>query len=176
MSKIPNKSWTILLVVLLSSCSLFYEPIIPSDVEPYVDEFIYEGVKRGTKVNKDRIKIRFRSISPAMGTGCYCLSGRYLITIDHRWYDENAWTNDRLEPWEKRWLIFHELGHAALNRGHKNHKINYVLDPPMNTDGTVNGFYRYASIMAEGKMRIMVGLQRNYFEEFYSEYMDEMFE
>jgi hypothetical protein len=148
----------------LSNCSLIYEPIIPKSVERYVDEFIYEGEKRGKFINKDRIKVKFEDLDGIRsGTGIYTFYGRYLVILDYKfiyYYEEGQWNE-----WQQRWLVFHELGHAVLNRGHRQHKTNYIYE----------GFYRYTSLMAVGKMWETTHSNRNYFEEFYSEYMDEMF-
>jgi hypothetical protein len=140
-----------LFFILFTSCSLFYEPIIPSEVEPYVDQFIYEGAKRGVHVNKDRMKIKFEDLGSRVGSAYY-YRPRYFVKLNPKnWavYNED----------QRCYLVFHELGHAVLKRRHD--------------DTMIDG--RYASIMAAGRIHHTVHPQSNYFRNYYDEYMLEMF-
>lgn len=152
-------------LIYIGSCSFLYDPIIPYELERYVDEFIYEGAKRGVHINKDRIKVKYKDLDNG-GRGIHHPLGRHTVIISTRIIDYYR-VGDYGE-WQMRWLMFHELGHATMRRGHKNHKVNHIEED-------LTGFYRYASIMAQGQTWYMTHPNRNYFKEFYSDLMDEMF-
>ena len=147
-------------LILLTSCSLFFNPIIPDELEPYVDAFIYEGAKRGVHVNKERIIVEFKSCYElgASARGGSNVLTRYKVKIcEYRWFAE--WNED-----QRTYVMFHELGHAALGRGHRN---DTVMTPDMGM--------RYVSIMADGKPYYTTHPEHNHFRAYYDEYMDELF-
>jgi hypothetical protein len=152
--------YVFILALFLSSCSLFYDPIIPTEVEPYVDRFIYEAGRHGTSINKDRIKVEFKDLGITAGEAKRgIIRLRYTIFIN-----EGPWRNEWNED-HKTYIVFHELGHAALGRPHCN-DVEWVWW----ADTT-----RFVSIMASGKMYYTVHPTHDFFNNFYGEYMNELF-
>lgn len=156
----------IILLILASElvimCSIIFEPVIPHEVEGYVDEYISEGAKRGVTINKDRIKVVWKPLEDKHGRGIHGVRHKLILDPDD-WKGYN--------DWKRRWLVFHECGHAIFNQGHRYYKVNYIYEHPL-AYGPI-GYWRWSSIMAAGKMNHTV--DNGYFEKHYSEYMDEMF-
>ena len=152
------KKTIILFLFLLFSCTLFYEPVILYEIEPFVDKFIYEGSKRGVHINKDRIKVKFVKFEGAKSGDGENIFGRYRVRFDPRSWVQ--WEEDH-----RFYMVCHELGHAALGRRH-NDKTEWVDW----ADTT-----RFVSIMAKGKLHYTVHPTHDFFNNFYDEYMDELF-
>lgn len=110
----------ILLTLFMTACGHFYPTgpsIIDPELQPYYDLYIehketYTGFGNSAKVN-----MRF-NILPGQYIGrCWKYSNGYrLIEID-RLFWSTASEKDR------EVLIFHELGHCDLNRGHVENSI-----------------------------------------------------
>lgn len=136
------------------------DPVMPLDSQIYVDEFVHEAAKRGIYVNKDRIHIKFKELKGTASGTAYKYTVRYRVKINESsWKEYGLEINSSYEHYYKQYLIFHELGHAVLNRNH--------------FDKMVDG--RYVSIMAPGKMHYTIHPTHMYYVNYWEEYMDELF-
>jgi len=113
------KNCIILLLVGLMYISCNREPMqnIEITFESLVLEFFEEGQTRGfnTLLSDLDITVEFGEVQDDAGGECEYRSN--TVTI-------NASNWDGLDEYQKRWLIFHELGHCLLDRrGHLNERI-----------------------------------------------------
>lgn len=88
---------------------------VPAELEPYVQRFRDEAVKRGKVVATDNLIIEFGqpSLNDACGE-CVLEAGktpRIVLT-------KNAICWQQVSPQERECLVFHELGHCLLKRSH----------------------------------------------------------
>ena len=81
----------------------------------YVQNFIVEGAKRGVKITleKEGLIIEFDSLANNKAGRCRPNGFSKIITIN-----ETMWKD--LDSFQRRALIFHELGHCVLMRNHNN--------------------------------------------------------
>lgn len=97
------------------------------DVDPafesFVQEFTEEGTKRGEVIDfsETGLIVEFSDGAAEVngGTGNtigFCVRGGYHIVID-----KTDWT--AASEISRNFLLFHELGHCALSRGHKNNRF-----------------------------------------------------
>lgn len=118
---VKTKRLKILLGILLAVISLKlvaipYEskPFIDPEVRPIVKRFVEEGNYRGLFIRTDHLVVIFGSTETvslgAIGV-CYSMidGSRYIIL------DRDFWNSFRDEA-TRELLLFHELGHCALNR------------------------------------------------------------
>jgi len=114
-----------LFVFIFSSCGS-EEGTIPTvmndydvdpEFEPYVQEFIREGAKRGHNIDfsDTGLKVEFSTtdISPAAGL-CY-LRQHHVVIDKVNWF--------RFSERFRSFLLFHELGHCELDRLHRNEQF-----------------------------------------------------
>ncbi|GHA22982.1 hypothetical protein GCM10007103_00050 [Salinimicrobium marinum] len=85
------------------------EELANDEFYPYLELFSEEAKKRGYDFDNYTIDFYLADIEGAAGLG-----GRKIII------DREHWNNG--DPEFKEFLVFHELGHAALGRNHKNAK------------------------------------------------------
>lgn len=116
------KTLPILILILLAGCCEFdFEPEFYVDprLEPYVTSFYKEAEKHGIPVHRNLI-VRIESVDGATGRTSY--RGRQTIVI----IDQEDYSNasafyakqlDTLHCLIEN-LMYHELGHALLNRDH----------------------------------------------------------
>ena len=104
------------LCFLLISCDRDY--LIDSRLNDYVQDFYKEGQKRGHHFSKDNLVIKLRSgMDEDFQNGLCIEQDRYfgddqiVVYINDRLYNAGDTVCLRL-------TIFHELGHALLNRDH----------------------------------------------------------
>lgn len=104
---------------------------MPTGVDPEVVPYVQNFEKWGQYMKKDpeykvpKIHIgigefkdfNFRIVSPNAIGVCYYLKRPRVIVVDKRFWDQAS-------PMEREMVVFHELGHCALNRPHKT-----ALDP-----------------------------------------------
>jgi len=128
--QIMNFGYGIFLVVVgslvIHACSGKTEHIVAIDPElrEYVDQFIEEGRKRGYEIAEVYLDAQLVDTIMMDLEGRICGYGRWgsrraqLVEIvdNHRCWQSRS----RLE---KENLVFHELGHALLNRGHDNEAL-----------------------------------------------------
>lgn len=114
----------LLVSVILYSCSddeqVSDVNIVP-ELQPYVDRFLEEGAKRGMNIDLEDsgLDIIFEEdISTAEYLGiCRYKLGANEIGIDRERWDEATETR-------REWLVYHELGHCVLDRGHRNDRFD----------------------------------------------------
>jgi hypothetical protein len=106
---------TISLCLFGLSCSKENTPI-PVQFQKYVDSFIVEAQKRGKKYDIKKLKISLSDNVPVHASGQAQL-GSYNVEIDRTKWKEYEDSGSEII---KESLIYHELGHAILNRVHKN--------------------------------------------------------
>ena len=91
------------------------------DVDPafesYVQAFIAEGAKRGQTIDFDDsgLIVEFSDVTVGNASG-FCYVGEHHVVID-----KSEWTS--LSENVRGFLLFHELGHCELDRGHRNDKF-----------------------------------------------------
>lgn len=107
------------LLVLIFSCTKEIATTIEVDPEfqPFVDSFIAEAAKRGIDIDFEEtgLSLTFGEV-PANANGV-CTGLREGISSTHEIIiDLNRWKGDN--EFEKERLIYHELGHCHLLRGH----------------------------------------------------------
>ena len=84
---------------------------IDPDFIPYVNSFIEEGAKRGVSIDIANINMIF---SESTMTNGECGGGQVRIK-------KSVWETQ--DDCYREYLVFHELGHCALDRGHRNDTI-----------------------------------------------------
>lgn len=99
-----------LLFILLNSCTYDHYHIVPDEVEPFVNEFFQDAIRYGKNISLDDyvLNISFTNLNEADGR-CHFDGNKILI-------DSYFWNN--ASQYNKRWLIYHELGHCILDRRH----------------------------------------------------------
>jgi hypothetical protein len=105
----------LILILSLSSCVSFLEDqirIIDSDILPFYEMFIHEGIKRKKNYSSVHISIRFSDNIDTRGTNYHRIDGVVDILINKRLWDESS---DNV----REVVIMHELGHGILGRNHK---------------------------------------------------------
>ena len=91
---------------------------VDPEFEPYVQEFIAEGAKRGQTIDfTDSGLIVEFSDGTVQGASGFCYVGEHHVVID-----KSEWTS--LSEDVRGFLLFHELGHCELDRGHRNDKFS----------------------------------------------------
>ncbi len=91
---------------------------VDPEFEPYVQEFIIEAEKRGQTFDfrETGLSIKFSEF-PLTNANGRCFLGQYRIEIDKLdWFS--------FSELFRSYLLFHELGHCALNRRHRNDKFS----------------------------------------------------
>lgn len=105
----------LILILSISSCVSFLEDqirIIDSDILPFYEMFIYEGIKRGKNFSMVDISIRFSDNIKTRGSNYHRIDHVVDILINKGLWDQS---NNNV----KEVLIMHELGHGILGRDHK---------------------------------------------------------
>lgn len=106
----------LIIALVLSSCSFIDEPIysIDQEIEPYYNQFIEEGKKRGQDYSGADVIIYFANLNNLFGLHVTRDFDNVIeIAIDRKSWQDNS---DRVNTV----TVFHELGHALLYREHNN--------------------------------------------------------
>ena len=110
--------WSLLLIVLVvSSCAKDEEPqfLIDVPLQEYFDRFKAEAALRGVEIDFAALKIsgdiRLIGTQNVIGQCGHTEEEPNVVIVD-KFYWDSATDLDR------EFLIFHELGHCALGRGH----------------------------------------------------------
>lgn len=91
---------------------------VAPEFEPYVQEFLVEAEKRGQSFDfqETGLSIQFSEL-PLNNANGRCFLGQYRVEIDKvDWFS--------FSELFRSYLLFHELGHCALDRGHRNDKFD----------------------------------------------------
>ncbi len=145
----------LLIVLFLFSCQKEKIQLVPSEFEPYVDEFFHQAQLRGYDLYKEDFdfSITLEEIEdPFRGGECQFRGNK--ITIDIQNWERGS------EEW-KEFIIAHELGHCLLDRRHRNVKT------------TSNECY---SFMRGGKQDDFSCSQNLYSTKWKKYYYDELFD
>ncbi len=114
MTRILSLACIILISSLFIQCSDDNETGIHPDLQDYFDRFAFEGAQRGLVIDYEALNITadIKNIIDASVLGeCINQEGNRRIIVD-----EDKW--DNFNDADREFLIFHELGHCALGRGH----------------------------------------------------------
>ena len=128
---------------------------IDTPLQIYVDNFFIEAEKRGIQLSRKKLEVVFNDDLSSCGIGYsdFNEKGKRRVEINM-----NSFCWQEKSTIQKELLMFHELGHAILERGHDNRKLP-------------NGMF--ASIMTEGD--IQHGLYTEYSLELRDYYLNELF-
>lgn len=148
-----------LLLLIISGCQKDDDPIevqtteitVEEELQSFFDAFISEGAKRGVVVDLTEVQGFIREIDEdnVAGQCSYSSAHPNRVVID-----ESYW--NRTNFFGREMVVFHELGHCALARGHRD-------------DSTPNGICQ--SIMNSGlsDCRLLYNVQNR------DAYLDELF-
>lgn len=92
------------------------EPRIDEELQPLLDRFLLDAQSFGLDYTRDvaEMTIRFGALESNLAGLCEFSGGRFNeITIDRAWWR-------RANSLQKEWVMYHELGHCVLGRGHLN--------------------------------------------------------
>lgn len=122
----PTSLVILLIIVGFTSCQPAAQPepvqySVPADVEPFVQSFRDEARKRNKSVSTDNLIVTFGpAVSEDICGECLLESGKTpRITLNN---DAFCW--QRASQQEQECLVFHELAHCLLKRGHKTDKFS----------------------------------------------------
>lgn len=105
-----------LVLFVLSACAReeeFAGAVVDPSLQPLFDRFVAEGQQRGRTVDMSRISGVVADIPETKVLG-RCAQGAIsgsTLTVDAAFWNSAG-------NWEKEYVVFHELGHCALNRRH----------------------------------------------------------
>lgn len=107
------KKIIVIFLVLLFSCEEKQNIyIVDSDLSIYVDAFFQQASIHGIEISKENLVVR-KSVNVSPKLGLFSISdGQRVVEINA--YSVNDLNNDYVEA-----IVFHELGHALLNKPHQ---------------------------------------------------------
>lgn len=117
----------IVFLLLIVSCGSSPTPskdnnAIEADFKPYYDEFIEDLNIRNRRVSYGNIAIKFDAMrSPGNVGECHYLYPKHTVKINKKFWDNSS---DAI----KKIIIYHELGHCMLYKGH-NSELNSINQP-----------------------------------------------
>jgi len=85
----------------------------PLPFKEHVDSFIYNGQLRGQDYSDKSIIIKFDTLEEGVAGRTNYNNNGFIISINKKSWEGMDW-------YYRRILIWHELGHGLLNRGHNN--------------------------------------------------------
>ena len=139
--------YTIMLALFLSACAKEKVTQIDPGFEVFASRFEQEARKQGVGITVDNLKISFDD-NEKLGSNILgvCKSG--LNFIPEIVISRSYWTNMSLA--DKEQLMFHEMGHCVLGRGHNSRVVNGYAASIMNPYhiGSIYS-YNYTSYMSE---------------------------
>jgi hypothetical protein len=109
-----KKLMFLLISVMLLSCKEqeFYQ--IQPELAEYVNQFYTEGLVRGFEFDRSNLIVRLDSVYEfkESSIGIFKMEdGQRVVLINSRNFKKYNYTNKKI-------IVFHELGHALLNRSH----------------------------------------------------------
>lgn len=111
-----------LALFFLMSCTEFvddYSYRIQPELKPFVDSFFEEAAARGILIEKSNLDVYLlEGLSKSKNAWGQSRNygGQRIVVIDKEWAEFYLKSHpNRIEP-----IMFHELGHAILRRGHNN--------------------------------------------------------
>jgi hypothetical protein len=107
----------LLFIGLLTSCGKIYntnkQVNIEEEFQPYIDSFVNLSVDLNKPIIIDNLIVRYGNNPDNDKYLGVCITGLETPIIE---INPNYWVN--LNESEKEHVMFHELGHCVLNRGH----------------------------------------------------------
>ena len=108
-----HKVFFLFICILLASCfeeSMVYK--VEADLSAHVDAFFQQASIHGIEISKENLVVR-KSVNISPKLGLFSISdGQRVVEINA--YSVNDLNNDYVEA-----IVFHELGHALLNKPHQ---------------------------------------------------------
>lgn len=113
-----NKVLLLLIILFITACGTVNPEqlsLIDPELQPYVMSFHFEAMKRGKDIDVTKISAKIKTVTNKYGERVVgvCFMGLSSIEIDVDYWKIASYN-------EKETLVFHELGHCALKREHKN--------------------------------------------------------
>ena len=109
---------TIIVYLIIFACKKDDIYVVPDIIQPYIDEFIAEAAERGINLQIDDLVVLFEENLEVDGTHaaglCQFGSKKTSPTIKLDTTSVNWQSNAS----SRELLVFHELGHCVLDRGH----------------------------------------------------------
>lgn len=128
-----------LIMGLLSGCGkdIGY---VDSGLSPYVDDFFAEAAAHGINLSRRNLVVEFVDLQGQKAGSCKKSYQRYIdgkeeyktVSVDISFWDKAN------EP-VREFVIFHELGHCLLNRGHSSGANTVSITIPQEGGGTETG-------------------------------------
>lgn len=106
--------------IALTSCGNIYGSHINTDLQTYVNRFLQVAQEQGYNVSLDNLIVDYERLSGNVIGVCY-LGGVPKVGISESYWKRLAVSNSDREQ-----LMFHELGHCLLGRGHLDIMITSV--------------------------------------------------
>lgn len=114
----------VFLAILIFACSddpTVSDVNIDPEMQPYVDRFLAEASKRGMDIDLEDSGLDMK-FEVDISTADYAGICRYKLGANEIGIDRERW--DESSESRKEWLIYHELGHCVLDRGHRNDRFD----------------------------------------------------
>jgi hypothetical protein len=111
----------LILAAVLTACQ--EDPIAPSVynvpdiIQPYVDAFEQEASLRGISLNINNLQVEFATNLNSGTAAGLCDTFNHVIKLD------TTSTNWKNNLYTREILVFHELGHCVLKRGHRDDEL-----------------------------------------------------
>lgn len=140
------------LLLLMTACTEEEILVVHSELQPYFARFQEEGAMRNVEIDFEALRIE-GDIADLENVSGQCQHN--TVDPDKVVIDAQYW--QVLSDLEKEFVVFHELGHCALNRSHDESTLS-------------NG--NCATMMHSGQS----GCRKNYSSSTRASYIDELFE
>ena len=138
----------IIVIFTFTSCisSFLEDPVqsIPAELAFYYDSFIEDGKKHGFDYSSESIVIQIVDFEGG-------LSGLHVDRADNIsqiQIDIDVYETNKQDTLILKWLIYHELGHAILNKNHKN-DCESIMHPYFMMCSTQNFNERHDSMIKQ---------------------------
>jgi len=105
-----------IIFLFVTTCRKTHVQIIPDEVRPIVNLFFEEGKKRGFQQLLYDFDLEIVFVDFLADANGICYSSQHKIELDR-----DDWS--RMDTQTKEWVVFHELGHCILGRGHINSQL-----------------------------------------------------
>lgn len=160
-----------LLLLLIISCETVdpLEPVrvIPNQIQPFVDQFVWEAEKRGVDLDVSKLSFEFEtgidggSAQNSIVGICTRSDNLHLIKIDTL---NSLWLLSG--DLGKEEIVFHELGHCLLGRFHRDEK--FISDDFASIMRTV-GLLQYGDLNKFSSLFIVPGDLKAHRRDYYIE-------
>lgn len=101
----------LIIIILLFSCSYQREFKVDKELKVYVDSFFDLAMNKGLLIQKENLIVTLSANIGLLQGLSSKKNGQRIVEINY--YNYQNYSSDYIEA-----IVFHELGHALLNRGH----------------------------------------------------------